>query len=326
MIAYTLRRLFGAIPVVFIGITITFLIIHLAPGDPTSCFLTPTMSAGSQEIIIERFGLNNPIYVQYFKWLYRIISHFDFGNSFNSGRPASDIIFDALPSTLLLTGLSLISGLIFGTLLGILSAIYKGTSIDRFLTTIMLFFYSMPAFWIGLMLLSLFAIKLNLLPASQLISVFHDQLSIVARIFDYAKHLILPVLTLGLAISATFYRYARTSMIESLNSDYITAAKARGIKRRKVIFTYGLRNALIPLISLLGLSIPLLFSGAVIIEVIFSLPGMGRVMVNAVLSRDYPIILAASTLAFISVTIGNMLADIAYAVADPRIRFKENYN
>ncbi|MCK4448128.1 MAG: ABC transporter permease, partial [Candidatus Marinimicrobia bacterium] len=115
-------------------------------------------------------------------------------------------------------------------------------------------------------------------------------------------------------------------MIESLNSDYITAAKARGIKRRKVIFTYGLRNALIPLISLLGLSIPLLFSGAVIIEVVFSLPGMGRVMVNAVLSRDYPIILAASTLAFISVTIGNMLADIAYAVADPRIRFKENYN
>jgi len=326
MIAYALRRLLGAIPVVFIGITITFFIIHFAPGDPASCFLTPTMSIGSQEIIIERFGLNHPVHIQYFKWLCRIIFHFDFGNSFNNGRPASDIILDALPSTLLLTGLSLIFGLIIGTLLGILSAIHKGTSIDRLLTTVMLFFYSMPAFWIGLMLLSLFGIKFNLFPASQLKPVFHDQLSYVARILDYSKHLALPVITLGLAISATFYRYARTSMIESLNSDYITAAKARGIKRCRVVFIYGLRNALIPLISLLGLAIPLLFSGAVIIEVIFSLPGMGRVMVDAVLSRDYPIILASSTLAFISVIIGNMLADIAYAIADPRIRLKENHH
>ena len=158
------------------------------------------------------------------------------------------------------------------------------------------------------------------LPASQLTSVFHDQLNVVGRIFDYGKHLTLPVLTLGLVSAPTFSRYLRTSMIEALNSGYVLAARARGISEWRVLFKYGLRNALIPLISLVGMTIPLIFSGAVIIEVIFSLPGMGRVMVEAVLARDYPVILAASALAFVSVIMGNLLADIGYAIADPRVR------
>lgn len=322
MVAYAVRRLLGAIPVVFIGLTLTFFIIHVAPGDPTSRFLNPSIGIEANERIIERFGLDNPLHVQYFSWLGRILFHFDFGYSFNSGQAASEVILDALPSTLLLTFFSLLFGLLVGVFGGVISAIYRGRTLDRIITVVMLFFYSMPAFWLGMIFLGLFAIKLNWLPSSHITSVFHDQLSPLGQIADYAKHLVLPVITLGLTSAATFGRYIRTSMIEALNSEYVLAARARGISQYNVLFCYTFRSALIPLISILGLMIPILFSGAVVIEVVFSIPGMGRVMVNSVLGRDYPVILAASTLAFFSVIIGNLLADIGYAVADPRVRLK----
>ena len=319
---YALRRLWGSIPVLFFGLTLTFFLIHLAPGDPTLRFLDPSMGAGMTEQIEENFGLNKPLLFQYLSWLSRILGHFDFGNSFNNGRPASSILLNALPPTILVTGLALILALVLGIAGGTISAILHGTKYDRMITTISLFFYSMPAFWLGIMFLGLFAMKLQWLPASQLTSVFHDQLSFSGRLVDYTRHLILPVMTLSLVSAPTFSRYLRTSLINAMNSSYVLAARARGLPETKVIIKYGLRNALIPLISLVGMMIPLLFSGAVVIEVVFSLPGLGRVMVEAVLARDYPVILAASTLAFISVIVGNLLADIGYAIADPRVRLK----
>lgn len=320
MVAYIFRRLLGILPVLLIGLTLTFFIIHLAPGDPTTRFMDPSMDPALKEKIAERFGLNDPLHLQYFLWLKQVIFHFDFGNSFNSGRSASIIVFNALIPTILVTGLSLLFGLILGVLGGIFSAINHGNRVDKIITSVMLFFFSIPAFWLGMMLLGLFSIKLDWLPSSQLTSIFHDQLNIFGRISDYAKHLILPVLALGLSSTATFGRFIRSSMIEAMGSDYVMAAEARGISRGRIIIHYGFRNALIPLVTLIGFTIPVLFSGAVVIEVIFSLPGMGRVMVNAVLGRDYPVILAASSCAFLSVLAGNLLADIFYGIVDPRIQ------
>ena len=223
---------------------------------------------------------------------------------------------------MLLTVFSLAVGLALGVTGGVVSAVRHGTGTDHLITALMLFFYSMPSFWLGTMLLAVFAVTLDWLPASQLTSVFHDRLGLAARIGDYAAHLILPVVTLGLASAATFGRFARTSIIEAMNSDYVVAARARGISQMQVLLNYGLRNALIPLISLAGLMVPALLSGAVVIEVVFSLPGMGRVMVAAALGRDYPVILAATALAFLAVVIGNLLADIGYTMADPRVRLR----
>lgn len=321
MVAYAVRRLVGSVPVILFGLTLLFFLIHLAPGDPTLRFLDPSMGTAAREQISESFGLNRPLYIQYLSWLLRVLGHFDFGNSFNTGRPASSTVVEALGPTITVTGLALLCGLIIGMAGGVISAACRGTKTDRAITAIMLFFYSMPSFWLGIMLLGLFAVKLHWLPASQLTSVFHDQLTPWGRLADYLQHLVLPVTTLALVSAPVFARYLRTSMIEAMNSGHVLAARARGIAERKILVMYGLRNALIPLVSLAGMTIPVLFSGAVVIEVVFSLPGMGRVMVEAVLARDYPVILAASTLALVAVIVGNLLADIGYAAADPRVRF-----
>jgi len=320
MVAYTVRRLLIAIPILLLGISLTFFIIHIAPGDPSDRFLTPSMSPNLKESITKKFGLDQPLYSQYMSWLKNVIIDFNFGKSFANGRNVSNIIADALPPTLILSSLSLILGIVLGTVAGVYSALKAGSKIDKIITSILLIFYSVPTFWLGLILLGIFAIELNWLPASQITSIFHERLGFFGKISDYFTHLLLPVFTLGITTAPVFGRFVRTSMIEILNSDFIISARARGLSERKVIFGYGLRNALLPVISLIGNSIPALFSGAVVVEVIYSLPGMGRVMVDAALGRDYPIIMAASTVAFISVIIGNLLADLGYAAADPRIR------
>ncbi len=320
MIAYTLRRLLNTLPIVFIGLTITFFLIHLAPGDPTDRMMDPSMSTEVREQITQRFGLDRGIGYQYFTWLKNILLDLDFGYSFKYGRPASAVVLDALPPTLLLTGLAILLGLLLGILSGIVSAFYLGRLPDKFINLTLLFFYSMPVFWLGMMALGIFAVKFQLLPASQLTSVYYNDLEPWEKFVDLARHLILPVTVLGFTSAAAFGRFIRASIIDELNSDYITAARARGLSETKIVLKYALRNGLIPLISLIGLTVPVLFGGAVVIEVIFSLPGMGRIMVEAVQGRDYPVILSASSWAFISVIIGNLLADIGYALADPRVR------
>ncbi len=320
MVAYILRRLVNTVPIVLIGLTLTFFFIQLAPGDPTLRLMDPSVSPEVRQQVIERFGLDQALHIQYFDWLRNVLLDFDFGNSFKFGRPASAVVLDALPATLLLTATAILLGLLLGVVSGIVSAAYQGRLPDRIITLTLLFFYSMPVFWLGLMALGLFSVKLDLLPASQLTSIYYADLSPLAKIIDLAQHLVLPVITLGLASAASFGRFVRASIIRELHSDYIMAARARGLSERKVIVSYATRNGLIPLISLIGLTIPVMFGGAVVIEVIFSLPGMGRTMVEAVLGRDYPVILSASFLAFISVVIGNLLADIGYALADPRVR------
>lgn len=322
MFKYFIIKLFKSIPVFIIGISLVFFIIHLSPGSPVTKYLSPQISTDVQNQIIKNFGLDQPILHRYFKWI-RNIFRFDFGYSLNNGIPVKNIIKVALVPTLLLSFCSLFWGLIFGTLIGIVAALKKNTFTDRIITSFMMFLYSTPSFWIGLLLLSAFAIKLHLFPSSQIISIFHNEFTFFQKIGDYISHLTLPVITMSLSISALFYKYTRTSMIDVMKSDYILAAKARGISHGKIIFKYALRNALLPNISILGLIIPVMFSGTVTIEVIFSLPGLGRTLVHAALARDYPVILGGSILAFIAVIISNIIADILYVVVDPRIH-KEN--
>jgi peptide/nickel transport system permease protein len=326
VISIILKRALDSVPTIIIGITLTFLIVHLAPGDPGIRFLDPSQPAEIQQVIQKRFGLNEPLHVQYWNWVKRVLFHFDFGNSFYNGKPSSEVLRSALLPTILLAGCALVFALITGILLGILAATRSNTFTDRTITMIMMLFFSTPAFWLGIMFLGVFSIQLGWLPSSHLTSLYHDQLNTIGRFTDYIKHLFLPVLTLGLPLAATFFRYIRSGVIEALRSDYILGARARGIGYKKILFRYCLKNSLLPIISLLGVIIPALLSGAVIVEVIFSLPGMGRTMVTAVFGRDYPIILAASTLAFFAVVAGNMIADTTYSIIDPRIRYQKRKN
>lgn len=317
---YFFRRIGDLVLVIFLGISLTFFIIHLAPGDPTLRFINPNSSPEVQQKMIERFGLDQPLMTRYFRWLDQVFLHGNFGHSLANGQPAGELVGAALGSTLLLCGLALLIAIIGGELLGIYAAARQDSFRDRCITGFMFFFYSMPAFWLGLILLGLLAVKLHWLPTGQIVSLFHNQLPFGQRIADYFRHLLLPVITLGLSMSAVFYRYLRSSMVEILQSEYITAARARGLNKRKILFKYAVPNALLPQISLIGMSVPFLFSGAVVVEVVFSLPGMGRLMADAVMARDYPVILAASILAFTAVAFGNFLADLVYQLADPRIR------
>jgi len=315
-----IRRLLSAIPTLLIGITLCFLIIHLAPGNPATRFLNPSQSAQTQEIIRERFGINQSVPVQYGHWLERVLFHFDFGYSFYNGKSCVVVLISALKPTLILSFWALIFALFVGVSLGIVTATKADTRFDRIINSIMMVFISTPAFWLGLMFIGLFTIRLGWLPGSHLHSLYYDQLNSFGQLLDSVKHLILPVLTLGLPLAATLFKYIRTGMIDALQSDYILAARARGIRQSTILWKYSLKNSLLPVVSLLGVIIPALLSGAVIVEVVFALPGVGRAMVTAVFGRDYPILMAGATLAFITVIFFNMIADILNMVLDPRIR------
>jgi peptide/nickel transport system permease protein len=322
VIPYLIKRLLESGITIFIGITLTFIIVHLAPGDPSVRFLDQTQTLESRQMVQKRFGLDEPLHIQYFKWIEQVVFHFNFGTSFYYNRATGNILASAIYPTILLALFALILALVLGILLGILAALRKNSLLDNFLTSVMMVFYSTPTFWIGIILLGLFASKLGWFPTSQMVSLYHFKLSCLGRMVDIARHLFLPVVTLGLPLTATIFRYIRAGMIEALNADYILAARARGISHKRIRFQYGLQNSLLPIINLLGIIIPGLLGGAVMVEVIFSLPGIGRLIVSAVFGRDYPLIMAANALAFILVVAGNFLADIFTFLTDPRIHYK----
>jgi peptide/nickel transport system permease protein len=325
MTAYIARRLLGAIPLLIGIATLIFVVIHIAPGDPTATLFSPQVPPGMIEQMRELWGLDQPLHVQYFKWLAGVFTG-DFGYSYTQGRPVIEIIVDALPQTLVLTLSALV--LVFG--LGVLIGVYQGvrqySTGDNVLSVLALFFYSMPSFWLGMMLALIFAQKAHqwgwpiAFPVSQPTSVDYDLLSFGGKIIDRLRHLALPVTTLTLALTAGVTRYTRSQMLDVIRQDYIRTARAKGLPERTVIMRHALRNSLIPVITLLGLYLPFLFSGAVLVEHIFAWPGMGRVIVGAINQRDYPVIMATSFFFSVLVILGNLLADVLYAWADPRIR------
>jgi len=321
LIRYVGSRLLQAIPLLIGVVTLIFLILHLAPGDPTAIWFNPGIPPEVLERMRESMGLDRPLYEQYLYWLKSFLTG-DFGYSYSQFRPVSEVIGDALPNTLLLGGVALLVIFGIGIAVGAWQAARRHTTADPALTFVSLFLYSMPGFWLGLMLILAASTWLSWLglPVSGMTSVDHAQLEPFRKISDVAAHLVLPTIALGLGSAAGVARYVRGEMLEVLEQDYIRTARAKGLPERTVILRHALRNALLPVVSLLGLYLPLLFGGALVIEVVFSWPGMGRLMFDAVLARDYPLVLAASFLFAVLVIAGNLLADILYAVVDPRVR------
>lgn len=325
MISYLVRRLLGAIPLLLGILTIIFFIINLAPGDPTLRYFNPNVAPEVIEQMRRNLGLDQPLHIQYWKWLTSFLTG-DFGYSFGQRRPIGEILPEVLWNTLQLTLVSLVIIFVVGMLVGIVQAVRQYSVADNVLTFLALFFYSMPTFWFALMLSLLFALKASQwgwgfqLPSSGMTSVDYDYLTLGEQIRDRIAHLILPATALGIGSAAGVARYMRGSMLEVIHQDFIRTARAKGLSERTVIFKHALRNALIPIITLLGLYLPFLLSGAVLVETIFAWPGMGRLIVDAIFQRDYPLVMATSFVIAAVVVLGNLLSDVLYAVVDPRIR------
>ncbi len=320
MIRYVIRRILVSIPLIWALATLTFFIIRLAPGDPLSIYYNPEIDPEVMETIRARLGLDQPLHIQYVKWL-GSLAQGELGVSFSHHRPVFDILLETIPNTLILTFWALVLDLVVGVFIGVVSAVRQYTWVDNVITVSALFIYSMPGFWLGLMMIILLSLKLGVLPASQMESVDAEYMTWGARAWDRFLHLLMPVFVLGIASAASVARYMRGSLLEVIRQDYIRTARAKGLNERAVIFKHALLNAMIPVITLLGLYVPFLLSGSVITETIFAWPGMGRVAVGAIFARDYPIVMAVNLIAGIMVVGGNLLADILYGVVDPRIRY-----
>ncbi len=324
MLRYLAKRLIGLIPV-FFGITlISFFVIHLAPGKPTdiATSMNPKVSYEARERLEKLYGLDKPIPVQYFNWLKRV-AVLDFGRSYIDDRPVSEKIAERIPITLLINILAMILILAIGIPMGVISAAKRGTLLDRSTTVFAFIGFSIPEFWLALLLMSLFSITLGWLPISGIKSFDFARLGIGAKILDIARHLILPVCISAFGSLAGISRYMRTAMVGVIHQDYIRTARAKGLRESQVIYKHALKNALLPVITILGLSVPGLIGGSVIFESIFAIPGMGRLFYESVMARDYPTIMGILSIGALLTLLGNLLADIAYSYADPRIRVTE---
>lgn len=321
-LSYILKRVLFTIPLLFAIVTVTFFIVQITPGDPMLFSIDErskrVVDPAEEARIRLRYGLDKPIYVQYWKWLSAAFTG-DFGESFVTRRPVISMIAEAVPYTLQLTVLALFFDALFGISFGIISAVKRNSLTDRVITLGSLVLYSIPGFWLALMLVLVFSVSLGWFPTSQTTSIDHDLMSFPQQVWDIASHLFLPVFVLGIASAAGTARYMRSRLIEVLNEEYVLAARARGLSEKTVILKHALRNALVPVITIYGLALPFLLGGSVLIENVFDWPGMGRLAVSAITARDYPVILATTTIAAVLTIFGNLLADIAYSLVDPRV-------
>lgn len=324
MINYIIRRLLGIIPLL-LGITIiSFAIIHLAPGKPVTLqqSLNPKVSLGVRARLERLYGLDKPLHVQYINWLKRLV-RLDFGRSFSDDRRVLDKILERLPVTLIINISALIFIFIVAIPIGVKSAVNPDGLFDKVMTIVVFIGFALPTFWLALLLMNLLGIKLGWLPISGIKSLDFEYFSLGQKILDLARHLVLPVFVSGLGGLAGISRYMRSSMIEALNQPYISTARSKGLPKRQVVYKHALRNAILPIVTIMGLSIPGLLGGSVIFESIFALPGIGRLFYEAVMMRDYPLIMAEVVLGAVLVMLGNLIADISYAYVDPRIRYKK---
>jgi peptide/nickel transport system permease protein len=319
---YILKRLL-VMPVMMLGISlISFGVMHLAPGGPVSLAsdMNPKVSAEARARLNAYYGLDKPLHVQYLRWLSRM-ARLDFGESFApDGRKVWDKIRERIPVTLSINLLSEALIFLVAVPLGLYAAVRRGSRFDKATTVGVFVGFAMPGFWLALLLMILFGVKLGWLPISGLVSLEYDDLSLAGKIADRARHLVLPVFVGSVGGFAGLSRFMRSTMLETIRQDYIATARAKGLTERAVIWRHALRNALLPVITILGLSVPGLLGGSVIMESIFAIPGLGQLFYQGVMSRDYPLILAELVLTALLTLLGNLLADVGYGLADPRIR------
>lgn len=316
MVSYIIRRTLMAIPLL-LGITIlSFAIIKAAPGGPVSMLMDPTMKPSDREKFEEKYGLNDPIHVQYVKWLGNMAKG-DFGNSLiKRGIPVSELITNRLPNTLLLMLVSTILAAVIAIPFGIYSAMRPYTKLDYTVTVGSFLGVATPSFWLGLILIMFLSVNLGWFPTGGVAT-----LNTPFSLWDRIHHLILPALVLATADMAALTRYTRSSMLDVLKQDYIRTAMSKGFNEKKVVLKHGLRNGMIPIITLFGLMLPSFIGGAAITEKIFAWPGIGSLFIDSAFQRDYPVIMALTVISAIFVVLGNLLADILYALFDPRIEY-----
>jgi peptide/nickel transport system permease protein len=322
MLRYVAKRLIFMIPLL-LGITIIcFVVMHLAPGSPTDLQtqMNPRASIEMKQRLMAMYDLDKPLPQQYLLWLKKI-AFFDLGTSFSADhRPVAEKILERLPITILLNVLSLSIIMIIAIPIGVLSAVHRNSLFDKIAGIAVFVGFAVPTFWLALLLMILFGIHLGWLPISGIRSLNYEYLPPGMALWDLIKHLILPVLLSAFGGLAGLSRYMRANMLEVIRQDYILTARAKGLSERYVIYRHALRNALLPVITILGLSVPGLIGGSVIFETVFAIPGMGQLFYMAVMARDYPVVMGILFIGAALTLVGNLLADVSYALADPRIR------
>ena len=318
---YLAARLLQALGVVIFVTTFAFVMIHLAPGDPIAAALArPNITEAMRQELRAAYGLDRPVGEQYVRWVANT-ARGNLGFSFSHRRPVRDVFADALPNTLLLSGLGLVLSFAIGIFVGVVQAERPGSGRDRWLGRVLLVLYSVPDFWLALVILMVFAYRLPLFPPGGMTdAVMYEYLSPGGKLLDRARHLVLPVMTLAILTAAGVARFQRGALLAVLPSDWMRTALAKGLSWRAAVARHAFRNALLPVITLFGLAVPAFATGAIFVEKVFSWPGMGLVVVDAIAARDYPLVTAGVMLLSVLVAACALLADLAVAAADPRIR------
>jgi len=305
----------NAIPLLFLITIITYLVINLAPGDPVRMFINPEAKTQiDPEILRAQWGLDKPFFVRYLIWLGNVMKG-NLGMSFFHGRPVMEVLWEALPNTIILSFASLVLSLVVAVPIGIYSAVKRNSVFDYLFSTFSFLGVSIPGFWLGLMCILLFALKLQWFPTSGMREVY-DHVDVLDRL----RHLVLPTIVLGTGTMAGDMRYMRSAMLSAITQDFVRTARAKGASENRVILKHALRNALLPMATSIGFMIPSLFSGAAAVEILFAWPGLGRVLMQANFTRDYPIIMGELILFSLMVIVGSLASDVLYAVVDPRIK------
>jgi peptide/nickel transport system permease protein len=311
---YIARRLLQAIPTVFLASVIVFLMIYLIPGDPVSTILGPNAYPDQIAATKRDLGLDKPLPVQYVIWLNRVI-HGNLGESFINGFPVSKLILLKVSATIQLTVAALLLALVLAFVVSLLSVIYRGRAVDRVITIWLGLSYAVPTFWLGVLLIILLSTQLKLLPPTGYASAFRHPL-------DAWRYLLMPALTLGIYISSILARFLRGSLLETIGQDYIRTAQAKGLREKQVLFRHAMKNALIPVVTVLGVQFGTLLGGAVVTEAVFDWPGVGQMLLYSIRVRDYTVVQGTVLLLVMAFVVINLITDIAYGVIDPRIRYE----
>jgi len=314
-----LRRLLQAIPLILGVATLVFFLSRLLPGDASSVFLSPTVPPAVADHVRAQFGLDRPVVEQYLLWL-RSLFHGELGYSFAYGTPVLEVLRTVFPNTVILGTAALVLELVIAVAIAGLASVRAGSWIDKVVSNGTLVVYTLPTFWVGIMLLTVFSYSLGILPSSQMYSLGIEQAWGLHTVLDLLKHIVLPALSIALPGAAGLARYLRTNIQTTTSQEFVVAAKSMGLLPWKIFRSYVLPNAISPVISLAGIEAGVLLSGMLVSETLFAWPGMGRVAVQAIFARDYPLILGCTLVACIVVVAGNLIADLINALIDPRIR------
>lgn len=317
---YILRRVLQVLPLIFGVIIINFTIIHLAPGDIALMLAGEDASPEYVEALRARFGLDKPIHEQLFIYISNVVRG-DLGYSFANRSPVVNCILERVPATVLLISCSMLFSITVGVLLGVNASKHPYSRADNAITIGSLLGYSIPNFWLGMIMMLIFSLKLGIFPVQGIFTVGVDMV-VFERWIDIARHLVLPALVLGTSHVALYARLTRASMLDVLDQDYIITARAKGCNEHIVIFDHALKNALLPVVTIIGLNLGFVLTGATLTETVFAWPGIGRLMYDSIFRRDYPVLMGIFIIVSISVILANLLTDILYAYLDPRIRYE----